>query len=85
VWNLVVWWRWWRWIGFQLMVRLIEWRLLPLILLGKDLDGVLELCEAHSLSVYVLHSSLIVLSCGLPASDGFLFLVKALNLLLNPS
>jgi hypothetical protein len=56
--NLVVWWRWWRlvenlvvwrrwqwWIGVELMLHLFEWRLLPLHLLAKDVDGVLQLCK----------------------------------------
>jgi hypothetical protein len=56
---------------------------LPLFLLAKDLDGVLDLCEPCLLPVYMLPSGFSILDCGLPASDGFLLLTKALNLLLN--
>jgi hypothetical protein len=83
VWNLVVWWRWWRSIAIELIVQLFKWRLLLLLLLANDLDGVLELCEPRSLSVYMLPFSFDTLSCGLPANDGFLFSLKALNLLLH--
>jgi hypothetical protein len=51
--------------------------------LVKDLDSVLELYKPHSLSVYVLPSGFSTLDCGLPVSDGFWFLMKALNLMLN--
>jgi hypothetical protein len=37
--DLVVWRGWW--IGVRLMMCLIEWRLLPLLLLAKDVDTVL--------------------------------------------
>jgi hypothetical protein len=67
----------------ELMMQLLEWRLLPLLLV-KDLNGVLELCEPRSLFVYVLPLSLGALNCGLPVSDGLVFLVKVLDLLLNP-
>jgi hypothetical protein len=66
-------------------MRLFERRLLPLFQLAKDLDGVLELHEPCSLSIYMLPSGFGTLGYGLPASDSFLFLMKALNLLLNPS
>jgi hypothetical protein len=74
---------WWRGgiadVGFGYAVEVVwlfEWRLLPLFLLAKDLDGVLELCEPCSLSIYMLPSIFSTLSCGLPASDGFLFLTR---------
>jgi hypothetical protein len=40
-----MWRRQWRWIGVVLVVQLLERRLLHLLLLVKDLDIVLELCE----------------------------------------
>jgi hypothetical protein len=55
-----------------------------MFLLVNDLNSVLELHEPCSLSIYVLPSSFGALSCGLPASDGFLVLTELLNLLLNP-
>jgi hypothetical protein len=42
------------WVGVGLVVRLFERRLLPLFLLVKDLDGVLELHKSCSFSVDVL-------------------------------
>jgi hypothetical protein len=65
-------------------VWLFEWRLFLMFLLVNDLNSVLELREPCSLSIYVLPSSFGALSCGLPASDGFLVLTELLNLLLNP-
>jgi hypothetical protein len=85
LWNLVVRRRRWRCIGVELMVRLFERRLLPLLLLAKDFYGVVELFKPRSLSIYMLPSSFSMLSYGLPTSDGLLFLVKVLNLLMNPS
>jgi hypothetical protein len=81
VWDLVMW---QRWIDIELVVWLFEHRLLPLFLLANDLDSVLEIYEPCSLSIYLLPSDFDVLSCGLPASYSFLFLMKVLNLLLNP-
>jgi hypothetical protein len=64
----------WRWISVVLMVWLFQWRLLPLFVLVKDLNVVLELYEPCSLSVSVLPSGFGSLSCGLFMSDSFLFL-----------
>jgi hypothetical protein len=45
-----IWWRlmvrdvvvWWRWrVGIDMMMHLVEWRLLPLFLLAKDVNAVL--------------------------------------------
>jgi hypothetical protein len=77
--------RWWRWIGVELMVRLFERRLLPLLLLAKDLNSILELCKPFLLFVYMVSSSFGMLGYGLPMSVSFLFLAKALNLLVNPA
>jgi hypothetical protein len=54
-----------------------------MFLLSKDLDGVLDLHEPCLLSVYMLPFGFDALSCGLPVSDGFLFLTEPLDLLLN--
>jgi hypothetical protein len=67
------------------MVRLFERRLLPLLLLAKDFYGVVEFFKPRLLSIYMLPSSFSTLSYGLPMSDGLLFLVKVLNLLMKPS
>jgi hypothetical protein len=72
-----------RWIDIVLVVWLFKQRLLPIFLLAKDLDGVLELHEPCSLSTYMLPFGFSTLSCDLPVSDGFLFLMEPLNLLLN--
>jgi hypothetical protein len=78
-------WRRWGWVvGVVLLMQLFEQRLLPLLLLVKDLDGVLELFESCPFSVNVLPSGFITLSYCLPSCDGFLFLTGPLNLLLNP-
>jgi hypothetical protein len=58
-----------------LVVQLLERRLLPLLLLAKDLDLVLELRESCPFSVDVLSSSFGLLSCYLPSCDGFIFLM----------
>jgi hypothetical protein len=47
----------WLWVGVGLMVRLFERRLLPLYLLAKDVNNILELCKSCSFSVNVLSSS----------------------------
>jgi hypothetical protein len=80
--------------GYMAEVEGVDWRctdnaaaglrLLPLVLLAKDLDVVLQLCKPSSLYVYVLPSGLGVLSYGLSTDDGFLFLVEVLDLVLNP-
>jgi hypothetical protein len=70
-------------LGVVLVVRLLERRLLSLLLLVKDLDGVLKLRESCSFFINVLSSSSITLSYCLPYYDRFLFLVKPLYLLLN--
>jgi hypothetical protein len=66
------------------MLRLLEWGLLPLLLLAEDLDIVLELGESCPFFVDVLHSDFGTLSCCLPPCDGFLFLTEPLDLLLDP-
>jgi hypothetical protein len=77
---------WQRWgVEVVLVVRLLEWRLLPLLLLMKDLDIVVELCESYPFSVDMLPSSFGTLRCCLPPCDDFLFLMEPLDLLLEPS
>jgi hypothetical protein len=68
-----------------LVVCLFEWRLMPLLLLVKDLDAALKLYEPCSFSVHVLPSGCDMLSCCLPSCDIFLFLMEPLDLLLNSS
>jgi hypothetical protein len=58
---------------------------LPLFLLAKDLDGVLELREPCSFCVNVLPSDFSTLSFYLPSCDNLLFLMEPLDLLLNSS
>jgi hypothetical protein len=57
VWYLDTRQRWGRWIGIVLVVRLLERRLLPPLLLVKDPNGVLELHEPCSFSINVLPST----------------------------
>jgi hypothetical protein len=71
------------WIGVVLVVQLLEQRLLPLFLLVKDLDGVLELRESCSFTINMLSSGFGTLSYCLSSFDSFLFLMKPLDLLLN--
>jgi hypothetical protein len=61
----------------------LERRLLPLLLLVKDLNGVLELRESCSFSVNVLSFGFDTLRCCLPPCDAFLFLTEPLHLLLD--
>jgi hypothetical protein len=56
VWYLDMWRRWGRLVGVVLVIQLLERRLLPLLLLAKDLDSVLELRESCSFSVNTLPS-----------------------------
>jgi hypothetical protein len=49
----------------------------------KDINGVLQLCKPCSLSVYVLPPDFSALDYCLPPYDGFLFLTKPLDLLLD--
>jgi hypothetical protein len=43
IWDVHEWWKWWGWgyVGIELMLPLAQGRLLPLLLLKKDVDGVL--------------------------------------------
>jgi hypothetical protein len=66
-----------------LVMQLSERRLLPLLLLVKDLNVVLELRESCPFSINVLSSGFGTLSCYLPSCDDILFLTEPLNLLLN--
>jgi hypothetical protein len=83
VWYLVMWWRLGRLVGVVLAVQLLKRRLLPLLLLAKDLDGVLELRKSCSFSVNMLSSGFCMLNYWLPPLDGFLFLTEPLDLLLD--
>jgi hypothetical protein len=64
---------------------MVEQGFLSLLLLEKDIDSILQLCEPCTLSVDMLSASFGVLSDGLPSHDGFLFLPEPLYFLLNPS
>jgi hypothetical protein len=66
------------------VIRLLEWRLLPLLLLAKDLDIVLKLYESCPFSIDVLPSSFGMLSCCILPCNGFLFLIEPLDFLLDP-
>jgi hypothetical protein len=65
------------------VVRLLKRRLLPLHLLAKDLDIVLEFCKPCLLLVNVLPSGFSMLGRCLPPYDDFLFLVELLDLLMD--
>jgi hypothetical protein len=61
--NVVVW---WRWIGVDVLLSLIrQWILL--LLLTEDVNGVLQFCQPHTLSVDMLYVSLdmLVATCFL--------------------
>jgi hypothetical protein len=79
-------WRWrWLWVGVELVVWLFEGTLLPLPLLVKDVDSVLELCKSCPFSIDVLPPGFSTLSCYLPSGDSFLFLMEPFNLLFYSS
>jgi hypothetical protein len=66
------------------MLPLAQQWLLSLLLLMKDVNSVLQLCETCSLSVDLLFVSFDMLSNCLFSHDGFLFLSKPFYLLLDP-
>jgi hypothetical protein len=82
LWDLEMW-RGWE-VEVVLVVRLLERRLLPLLLLAENLDVVLELRKSCPFSVDMLSSSFGTLGCCLPPCDGFLFSTESLDLLLDP-
>jgi hypothetical protein len=45
--------RWWEWFDVVLMLPLNQRWLLSLLLLAKDVDGILQFCESCPLSVNV--------------------------------
>jgi hypothetical protein len=71
--------RWW-W-----MRDLIEWSLMPMLMLTKNIKSVLHLCKPYLFSVDVRPASFGTLNCSLPSQDGLLFLSESLIFLLNPS
>jgi hypothetical protein len=73
-----------RWVGVRLVLPLAQRWLLPLLLLAKDVNGILQLYEPCPLSVIVLFLSFGVLSDSLPSHDGLLLLLEPLYLLLHP-
>jgi hypothetical protein len=58
--EMIVWWRW-------LMRDLVKRSFLPLLLLVKDVEGVLHRYEPCSLPVDVLPASFGTLGCSLPS------------------
>jgi hypothetical protein len=88
------WWGWWRWMVGDLIMRwwwvdvgqimnVIERGFLSLLLLVKDIDSILQLCELCLLSVDMLSMGFSALCDGLPSHNGFLFLPEPLYFLLN--
>jgi hypothetical protein len=65
---------WQRWVGIGLMLCLTQRWILPLLLLAKDVDGVLQFYEPGTFPVNVLPSSFDVLGGCLFSHDGLLFL-----------
>jgi hypothetical protein len=61
----------------------VHWSFAPLLV--EDAHVVLHLCEPRSLFVDVLSMSFDALHHGLPSQNGFLFLPKPLDLLLDSS
>jgi hypothetical protein len=62
---------------------MIEWGFFSLLLLAKDIDNILQLCELGPLFVDVLSMSFSALRDGFPSQDEFLFLPKPLYFLVN--
>jgi hypothetical protein len=71
------------WVG--LPVCLLKRRFLPLVLLVKDVDCLLKLCESCSFSFNVLPPCFGPLGHCLPFGDGLLLLAKSLDLMLYSS
>jgi hypothetical protein len=66
------------------MLSLNQQWLLSLLLLAKNVDGILQFCEPCPLSVNLLSVRFGALSDCLPSHDGFLLLLEPLYLLLYP-
>jgi hypothetical protein len=49
----------------------------------ENIEGVLHICEPHSLPVHVLPVSFDVLDYSLPSQDRLLFLLEPFNFLLD--
>jgi hypothetical protein len=75
---------WWERVDVVLMLPLNQLWLLSLLLLAKDIDGILQFCEPCSLPINVLPMSFGMLSDFLPSHDGFMLLPEPLYLLLYP-
>jgi hypothetical protein len=67
-----------------LVLCLIEQMFLPLFLLARDINNILQLCQPCSLSINVLSSGFGALRCCLPPRNEFLFLTEPLYFLLYP-
>jgi hypothetical protein len=81
--NLVKRRRWWRIVGVGLLLHVVDRSFLPLLLLVKDIHGVLQFCMPCLLSIDVLPWSFNTLSCCWSPHNGFLFLAEPLNFLLH--
>jgi hypothetical protein len=75
---------WWEWVDVVLMLPLNQRHILSLLLLVKDVDGILQFCEPCPLSANVLSVSFGALSNCLHSHDGFMLLSEPLYLLLYP-
>jgi hypothetical protein len=78
---VVVWWGWWS-VGVEVLLSLIRQQFLSFLLM-EDVNGVLQFCQPHVLTIDVLSLSDVLDSC-LSSHDGLLFLSKPLYLLLDP-
>jgi hypothetical protein len=72
-------------VGVWFHVWLFEQRLLALLLLAKDLDCLLKLCESGPFSFIVLPSCFSPPGHCFPSGDGLLFLTESFDLLVHPS
>jgi hypothetical protein len=64
---------------------LIEWSLVPMLQLTKNIEGVMHLYEPCLLPIDVLPTSFCTLNYSMLSQDGLLFLLEPLNFLLNSS
>jgi hypothetical protein len=67
------------------LLPLIQQRVLPLLLLVEDVNGILQFCQPRLLPIDVLSLSVDALGSYLSSHDGLLLLPKPLYLLLDPN
>jgi hypothetical protein len=72
-----------RWCWWWVMMDLVKRSFVPLLLLSKNIESVLHLCDPRSLPIDILHVSFGVFDYSLSSQDGFLFLPDPLNFLLD--